>query len=91
MKNSKDTIGNRTRYLPICIAVPQPTAPPLTRIYLVHNSRFMMCCIYIYIYIQHIMKYIYIYCIYTHTHMYIQDVSGGIVNILGGGYMDYSE
>jgi hypothetical protein len=28
MKNSNDTIGNRTRYLPACSAVPQPTAPP---------------------------------------------------------------
>jgi len=28
MKNSSDTIGNRTRELPICSAVPQPTAPP---------------------------------------------------------------
>jgi len=28
MKNPKDTIGNRTRDLPACSAVPQPTAPP---------------------------------------------------------------
>jgi len=28
MKNSNNTIGNRTRGLPICSAVPQPTAPP---------------------------------------------------------------
>jgi hypothetical protein len=28
MKNSSDTNRNRTRYLPACIAVPQPTAPP---------------------------------------------------------------
>ena len=28
MKNSNDTIGNRTRNLPACSAVPQPTAPP---------------------------------------------------------------
>ena len=27
-KNSIDTIGNRTRDLPACSAVPQPTAPP---------------------------------------------------------------
>ena len=26
--NSNDTIGNRTRDLPACSAVPQPTAPP---------------------------------------------------------------
>jgi len=28
MKNSNDTIGNQTRNLPACSAVPQPTAPP---------------------------------------------------------------
>jgi len=28
MKNSKDTIGNRTRELPACSALLQPTAPP---------------------------------------------------------------
>jgi hypothetical protein len=28
MKNSNDTIGNQTRDLPACSAVPQPTAPP---------------------------------------------------------------
>jgi hypothetical protein len=28
MKNSIDTIGNRNRDLPVCSAVPQPTAPP---------------------------------------------------------------
>jgi hypothetical protein len=28
MQNSSDTIGNRTRDLPACSAVPQPTAPP---------------------------------------------------------------
>jgi hypothetical protein len=28
MKNSNDTIGNRTRDFPACSAVPQPTALP---------------------------------------------------------------
>jgi len=28
MKNSNDTTGNWTRELPVCSAVPQPTAPP---------------------------------------------------------------
>jgi len=28
MKNSNDTIGNRTRDLPTCSPEPQPTAPP---------------------------------------------------------------
>ena len=30
LKNSSDSTGNRTRYLPVCSAVPQPTAPPRT-------------------------------------------------------------
>ena len=30
MKNSSDTVGNRTRNLPACRAVPQPAAPPQT-------------------------------------------------------------
>ena len=30
MKNSNDTLRNRTRDLPACSAVPQPTAPPRT-------------------------------------------------------------
>jgi hypothetical protein len=32
MKKSTDTIGNRTRDLPVCSVVPQPTAPPHTPI-----------------------------------------------------------
>jgi hypothetical protein len=32
MKNSNDTIGNRTRDFPACSAVPQPAAPPLPHI-----------------------------------------------------------
>jgi len=28
MKNSNDTIRNRIRDLPACVAVPQPTTPP---------------------------------------------------------------
>ena len=28
MENSNDSIGNRTRDLPTCSAVPQPTVPP---------------------------------------------------------------
>jgi hypothetical protein len=31
MKNSSVTIGNRTRNLPACSTVPQPTAPPRAR------------------------------------------------------------
>jgi hypothetical protein len=31
MKNSDDTIGNRTRDLPACRTVPRPTAPLSTR------------------------------------------------------------
>ena len=35
MKHSSDTIGNRTRKLLACSAVPQPTAPPRTHLHLV--------------------------------------------------------
>jgi hypothetical protein len=34
MKNSNDTIGNRSRDLPVCSAVPQPTAPPRAPVFL---------------------------------------------------------
>ena len=34
MKNSNDSTGNRTRNLPACSEVPQPTAPPSVRKYL---------------------------------------------------------
>jgi len=33
IKNSNDTIGNRTRDLPACSAVPQQTAPPRALLY----------------------------------------------------------
>jgi len=39
IKNSNDTIGNRTRDYPACTAVPQPTEPPrspFTAIYVTH-------------------------------------------------------
>jgi len=41
MKNSNDTIGNRTRDIPACSAVPQPTAPPRApgRLQGVHYSK----------------------------------------------------
>ena len=54
VKNSSDTIGNRTRDLPVFSAVPQPTAPP--RAPILH--------IYIYIY-----TYIYIYILVFPTYI----------------------
>ena len=39
MKNSNDTIGNRTRDLRACSAVPQPTAPPRTQLTAVPGLR----------------------------------------------------
>ena len=38
MKNSNGTIGNRTRELPACSVVPQPTAPPTVRPLSASNS-----------------------------------------------------
>ena len=37
MKNSVDTVENRTRDLPTCSAVPQPTAPPRALNYVIIN------------------------------------------------------
>ena len=37
MKNSNDTIGNRTRDLPACSAVPQPNAPPRDRVFIINE------------------------------------------------------
>jgi len=39
MKNSNDTIGNRTRDLPTCSAVPQPTALPLAPKLVIQGSK----------------------------------------------------
>jgi len=38
MKISDDTIGNRTRDLPACSAVPKPTAPPHVPQYSVYQT-----------------------------------------------------
>jgi hypothetical protein len=43
MKNSNDTIGNRTRDLPTCSAVPQITAPPRAPIDLKGVEDFHIC------------------------------------------------
>ena len=43
MKNSSDTIGNRTRDLPTCSAVPQPTAPPRTPLYIYIYMLHLFC------------------------------------------------
>jgi hypothetical protein len=39
MKNCNETIGYRTRDLPVCSAVPQPTAPPLATIREMNNLK----------------------------------------------------
>jgi hypothetical protein len=42
MKNSNDNIGNRTRDLPACSGVPQPTAPPRASVW----ANISMTCAY---------------------------------------------
>ena len=45
VKNSNDTIGNRTRDLPTCSAVPQPTALPRTPKHTRYmNTSLCSCC-----------------------------------------------
>jgi hypothetical protein len=63
MKNSIDTIGNRTRDLPACSAVPQPTAPPRTPVYV---SRFL------YIRIHVLCKYVVYVFVYVYRLAYVQ-------------------
>jgi hypothetical protein len=43
MKNSNDTIGNRTRDLPACSAVPQPTAPARAPVGKVISLKYHVC------------------------------------------------
>jgi hypothetical protein len=57
MKNSNETIGNRTRDLPASSAVPQPTAPPrvfklkvITTFLLCFVVSFMSILIYVFIF-----------------------------------------
>src|SRR5215510_6030745 len=40
MKNSNDTTGNRSRGLPVCSVVPQPTAPPRAYLYWMYLFQF---------------------------------------------------
>jgi hypothetical protein len=42
MKNSNDTIGNQSRDLPACSAVPQPTAPPRAPIVMKGTEYFVL-------------------------------------------------
>jgi len=44
MKNFNDTIGNGTRDLQACSAVPQPTAPPYIYIYNNNNNNNTFQC-----------------------------------------------
>jgi hypothetical protein len=50
MKNSNDTVGNRTDDLPDCSAVPQPTAPP--------RAKFLFCVTIIQTIYIHVGKYV---------------------------------
>jgi len=43
MKNSNETIGNRTRDLPTCNAVPQTNALPRAPQYTVEEHNLMLC------------------------------------------------
>ena len=42
MKTFNDTIGNRTRDLPACSSVPQPTAPPRAPVTMINTYYFMV-------------------------------------------------
>jgi hypothetical protein len=44
MKNSNDTIGNRTSDLPACSARPQPIAPPRAPVFIGSDYNYMNPC-----------------------------------------------
>jgi len=58
MKNSNDTIGNRTRDLPTCSAVPQPTALPRAplRIFYLRNSITVLVTVYIALIFEEVLR-----------------------------------
>jgi hypothetical protein len=77
MKNSNDTIGNRTRDFPACSAVPQPTASPrkiLPIFHFVKNngiSKIKICIVMICIFIVGPM-FMYSYCdVYVFLFLYL--------------------
>jgi len=47
MKNFNDTIGNRTRDLPVCSALPQPTAPRRTPLMTIHTYKWFTQLLYL--------------------------------------------
>ena len=53
IKNFSDTIGNRTRDLPACNAVSQPTAPPCApmKMLVVSIITDVLCCTFIFAYV----------------------------------------
>ena len=74
MKNSNDTIGNRTSDLPTCSSVPQPTAVPRNfEVGTVHFVQFSFetnkCTIYVWHINYVIYKILYIY-IYIYIYIY---------------------
>jgi hypothetical protein len=64
MKNSSDTIGNQTRDLPACSAVPQPTALPHAPMHATYPSHIILLEVFILIpYLMNIKSYIVpLYC-----------------------------
>jgi hypothetical protein len=61
IKNSNDTIGNRTRDLPACSAVPQPNAPPRVEPHYqhIHEQRiFRIIFFFFYYYYYYIMLFL---------------------------------
>jgi hypothetical protein len=83
MKNSSDTIGNRTRDLPTCSTVPQPTALPRAPLLIVKYNKFFTHKIFLKF--THIYrKQYFIICIYTvnnsvlictHTHTHTHSLT----------------
>ena len=59
MKNSNDTIGNRTRDLSACSAVPQPTAPPHAPCTIIVPTNAQLISVYLCAYVGTVIVYLY--------------------------------
>jgi hypothetical protein len=49
MRNPNKPIGNRTRNLPVCSVVPQPTALPSTRDVLLNRFKYIVRIVFFYV------------------------------------------
>jgi len=86
MKNSNDVIGNGTRDLPACSAVPQPTARPRTHFHVVPMLNMSTMCVDV---ITHITLFVIVYCLAASFDLEYKASSGPLYKEINVTYKDY--